>query len=333
MLDQGSFFEALLDQGPCCVLIVDEARTFCRVYGDSTGLLRVPAPSLVGRPVLDVLEPRATSQWRERLDRAFRGESFLVRTTVGDSVWFLDVVPVRLDGQIHHISLTARDITPWVAAEQELRNAVLTAVTALEYERRTAAKFLHDKVGQNLTALGLQLDLARMDVETVSPETAARIVEVQELLERMMEEVREYSNVLNPTAVERAGLRSALDRLALRVQSRFSGQVRVNVDPSLKIDPRAAFAMFQIAQEAVENAVRHASCSVIEIALKSTKAGISLEVRDNGRGFDPGSILGGRRGLGLLTMEHYAAQAGLDLKITSSKGKSTRIRAAAPKAE
>ena len=77
--------------------------------------------------------------------------------------------------------------------------------------------------------------------------------------------------------------------------------------------------MYQIAQEAVENAVQHSSCSAIEIAVKSTRTGTVLEVRDNGRGFDPADLVAGRRGLGLLSMEHYAAQAGLDLSITSTR--------------
>jgi signal transduction histidine kinase len=53
-----------------------------------------------------------------------------------------------------------------------------------------------------------------------------------------------------------------------------------------------------------------------------------MEVRDNGKGFDPADILGGSRGLGLLSMEHYAAQAGLDLSITSDKKTGTTVRAA-----
>jgi signal transduction histidine kinase len=57
-----------------------------------------------------------------------------------------------------------------------------------------------------------------------------------------------------------------------------------------------------------------------------------MEVRDNGRGFDPADILGGARGLGLLSMEHYAAQAGLDLSITSDKKTGTTVRAAVPEA-
>jgi signal transduction histidine kinase len=132
--------------------------------------------------------------------------------------------------------------------------------------------------------------------------------------------------------VERAGLRSALDRLAARIRERFAGTIRLNVDPSLKIDPKLASALYQIAQEAVENAVQHSGCSLIEIAVKSTRNAPILEVRDNGRGFDPGDLAGGCRGLGLLSMEHYAAQAGLDLSITSNKSMGTGVRAAAGEA-
>jgi two-component system NarL family sensor kinase len=210
---------------------------------------------------------------------------------------------------------------------------VLSALGAQEFERQMVAKFLHDKVGQNLTAVGLQLDLVRMDMECLSPDTASRVSDIQKLLEVMMQEVREYSYELNRAAVERAGLRSALDRLTTRVRGRFSGAVRVNVDPSLKLDPKVASSLYQIAQEAVENAVQHSACSVIEIAVKSTKAGLSLEVRDNGRGFDPADVLGGRRGLGILSMEHYAAQAGLDFSIRSNRETGSVVHAAGPGAE
>ena len=128
--------------------------------------------------------------------------------------------------------------------------------------------------------------------------------------------------------MERAGLRSALDRLVGRVRERFVGTVRLNVDPSLKLEKKFASAFFHIAQEAVENAMLHSSCSIIEIAVKSTRAGSFLEVRDNGSGFDSADIRSGRRGLGLLSMEHYAAEAGLDLSIVSNRGGGTLVRAA-----
>src|SRR3954453_5650149 len=102
----------------------------------------------------------------------------------------------------------------------------------------------------------------------------------------MMEAVRGYSYELNPATVERAGLRTALDRLCVRSRERFTGVIRVNVDPSLKVEPALAAALYQIAQEAVENAVQHSHCSALDISLKTNRGGIVLEVRDNGRGFD-----------------------------------------------
>src|SRR5215217_689514 len=104
------------------------------------------------------------------------------------------------------------------------------------------------------------------------------------MLEEMMEHVREYSYELNPATVERAGLRPALDRLAARVRERFAGSVRLNVDPSLKVDSKVASAMYYVAQEAVENAVQHSGCSMIEVAIRAARGGSYLEVRDNGRG-------------------------------------------------
>jgi signal transduction histidine kinase len=171
-----------------------------------------------------------------------------------------------------------------------------------------------------------------MDLETISPEACGRIGDIQKLLEEMMESVREYSYELNPSTVERAGLRPALDRLVSRIRTRFPGTLRANVDPSLKLDPKLASALYQIMQEAVENAVQHSGCSAIEIAIKSTRTGTVMEVRDNGRGFDPADLVSGRRGLGLLSMEHYAAQAGLELTIASTPETGTKVRAAMPEA-
>jgi two-component system NarL family sensor kinase len=305
---------------------------FHRVYGDSTAIFGKPGADLAGRPAAEVLDAERSKAWTSRFTRALGGETLYLRERTGNAPWYITVFPVRAEGGARYTGGIAREMTPWKTAEQELRNTVLSALKAQEFERNMLSRFLHDVVGQNLTALGLQLDLARMDVETASPDTCVRITDIQKVLESMMEQVREYSYHLNPSAVERAGLRSALDRLTIRIRERFGGGLRVNVDPSSKIDPKIASAFYHIAQEAVENAVQHAGCSAIEIAVKSTRAGLSIEVRDNGKGFDPADILGGARGLGLLSMEHYAAQAGLDLSITSNREAGTTVRATVPEA-
>jgi PAS domain S-box-containing protein len=328
MRDAGSLAEIFLQQSPACQWLVSTDGAFARVYGDPQTLFGRTTAELVGRLPADVMTPDEATAWRGRFARALNGEMLRLRERRANGTWYVSVFPLRVDGETQFAGGIAREITPWSAAEHELRHTVLGALKAQEFERTMLSKFLHDSVGQNLTALGLQLDLVRMDLETISPETCGRIANIQKVLEEMMESVREYSYELNPSTVERAGLRPALDRLVSRIRTRFSGTLRANVDPSLKVDPKLASALYQIIQEAVENAVQHSGCSAIEIAIKSTRTGPVLEVRDNGRGFDPADLVSGRRGLGLLSMEHYAAQAGLDLTIASAPETGTTVRAA-----
>ncbi|HEX3742617.1 MAG TPA: ATP-binding protein [Bryobacteraceae bacterium] len=331
MPETGCLPEILLQQSPACVWLVREDLVFERVYGSSQKLLGRPPEELTGKKAQEALGAEGAA-WCGRFTRALAGEDLRLRQRLPDGTWYVSIFPVQGKDGARYAGGMAREITPWNTAEHELRNTVLGALKAQEFERNTLSKFLHDVVGQNLTALGLQLDLARMDVESISPETCLRITEIQKVLETIMEQVREYSYHLNPSAVERAGLRSALDRMVVHVRGRFPGGLRVNVDPSLKIDPKIASAFYHIAQEAVENAVQHSSCSSIEVAVKSTRTGAQMEVRDNGKGFDPADILGGSRGLGLLSMEHYAAQAGLDLSIVSDRKTGTTVRAAVAEA-
>jgi PAS domain S-box-containing protein len=320
--------EQYLRQSPACHWIADDAGRFVHVFGDTGSLFGKSAEELIGRDPEAALAADQAALWRGRFARALAGEMLSLRERRGHVSWNVSLFPIRADGLPAHAGGLAREVTPWGDAEEELRHTVLGALKAQEHQRMMVAKFLHDEVGQTLTALGLRLDLVRMDLDGVAPEISQRVAEVQQILGDMMESVREYHNELNPSTVERAGLRPALDRLVGRIRARYSGTLRVNVDPSLKLDPRHAPALYQIAQESVENAVQHASCSSIEISVKSTRAGIILEVRDNGRGFDPADVVSGRRGLGLLSMEHYAAEAGLELSIASTRENGTTVRAA-----
>jgi signal transduction histidine kinase len=333
MSGAGALADAFLRQSPFCNWVVDAEGRFEHFYGDPRPLFGKSARSLLGRTPGQALEPKVAGIWQDRISRALDGETLMLLERRDEESWYIGLFPIELPNQPPRAGGTVKDISAWRAAGQDLRSRVLSALGARDFERRMVAKFLHDKVGQNLSALGLQLDLVRMDLEFVSPGTASRVTDIQKMLEVMMQEVREYSYELNPAAVERAGLRDALDRLAANIRGRFAGALRINADPSLKLDPQIASALYQIAQEAVENAMQHAACSAIEIAVRSSKAGPVLEVRDNGKGFDPADVLGGRRGLGILSMEHYAAQAGLDFSIRSSRETGAVIRVAAPEAD
>jgi signal transduction histidine kinase len=325
-----SLADAFLDQSAAIHFILDRDGVFERVHGDPSPILFRRAPDLLRRTLEQALDSGRAAAWRNRLTRALSGELLRLRERHGGATWNVSMFPIRVDEEIRFVGVLAREVSAWNNAEQELRYTVLGALKAMEFERKSVSKFLHDSVGQSLTAFGLQLDLMRMDLEESAPAICGRIAEMQKVLEEMMESVREYSYELNPSTVERAGLRSALDRLAVRVRERFAGSVRLNVDPSLKLDPKVAAAMYYVAQEAVENAVQHSGCSMIEVTVRQTRNGSYLEVKDNGRGFDPGDVQAGRRGLGLLSMEHYAVQGGLELSIVSSRDTGATVRAVAP---
>lgn len=327
MQEADRFAKLLLNHSPTCSWLVSAQGIFQQVYGDCTEFFGVHGAQVIGQPVTKILSGERAMLWVSRFSRALGGESFSLRERAGKTTWNISLFPVR-DNDAIYAAVLAREISDWNKTENELRHTVLGALKSQEFERRMASRFLHDTVGQNLTALGMQLDLVRMDLEAAAPEACSRISEIQKVLETVMEDVREYSYELNPSTVERAGLRSALDRLISRMRERFNGPMRLNVDPFLKLDPNIAPALFHIAQEAIENAVVHSNCSSIEVSVKVIRGQAILEVRDNGRGFDPAEIASGRRGLGLLTMEHYAAQAGLTLTIVSDGSSGTTVRAA-----
>jgi len=322
--------EMLLDQGPSCQWIVNQEGVVEQIYGDTIPVFGKPPGELAGRPAASVLEPAAPPIWQERFSRAFSGESLTLRERKDGRVWCITLFPLHLTAGSSHVGCMIREITAFAKADHELRLTVLGALKAQESQSARTAQFLHNVVGQNLAALGLRLDLVRMDLNGSPGAACEHLTEIQALLESVMEQVREFSYELNPSAVERVGLRSALDRLGARTREHFRGSVLIDVDSSMTFQPKAAVALYRIAEEAVENAARHSGCSSIEIAVQSADSGVWMEVRDNGRGFDPADLNDVGRGLGLLSMEHHAAEASLDLTISSSRQSGTIVRAAAP---
>jgi two-component system NarL family sensor kinase len=322
--------EVLLEQTPACQWIVNKEGVFEQIYGDTMPLFGKPPGEVAGRPAVSILNPAVLPIWQERFSRALAGESLSFREQREGRVWMISVFPLRLRADTAHAGCVVREITDFARADHELRRAVSGALKSQESQRAKTAQFLHNVVGQNLAALGLQLDLVRMDLDGSPSAAREHIEEIQTLLESVMEQVRNFSYELNPSAVERVGLRSALDRLGAHIREHFHGSLRIDMDSSIALPPNAASALYRIAEEAVENAAHHSGCSWIEIAVKSGDRGAWMEIRDNGRGFDPADLQKMGRGLGLLSMEHHANEAGLRLSISSSRQSGTIVRAAVP---
>jgi two-component system, NarL family, sensor kinase len=204
---------------------------------------------------------------------------------------------------------------------------LLKLVDAREADVARTARVLHDEVSQVLSAIGLHLDVLRMDFEPSVPDLAAKTAEIQLLLENVIDQVRKLSRELNPSVVERAGLQFALNRLVGRCRESHQATVRLLYDSTVRVPQPVAEAMFRIAGYAVENALRYAPGTPIEIIVKPTKPGAVLEIRDQGRGFDVEQTRQNSGGIGLLLMEHHAALTGLELTVSSEPETGTIVRA------
>lgn len=207
-----------------------------------------------------------------------------------------------------------------------LKRMIVSAINARELESARASRLLHDEVGQVLSAVGLQLEVLKLDFRGASPEIVERIHEIQQMLDQAVGQVRSLSYDLNPSVVDRAGLQSALDRMIGRFQDGFAGQIRLTYEPGLRVPSLIAHAWYKIAELAVDNAVRHASASRIEIYVRMTGRGVVFEIRDDGCGFCPEEVSVSKPGLGLLMIEHHAGGGSVPVDIRSQPGKGTTVR-------
>lgn len=213
----------------------------------------------------------------------------------------------------------------FVDQEQALANVLVGALNAREQEGARLSGILHDEVGQALSAIGLHLDLLRMDLAEKPAACEARILEIQAMIEQAMVHVRDLSYELNPNVVERAGLQFALDRLVGRFRKGYAGNIRLLYDSAVRIPRAAATAMYKIAEQAIENAVVHSGAPQIEVLVRPSRQGFCLEVRDNGIGFHLDE-LAASKGLGTRLMTYQADQASLVFSLASQPEKGTIVK-------
>lgn len=178
-------------------------------------------------------------------------------------------------------------------------------VSIQEEERGRIARDLHDSVGQLLTALQIDLQL--------SPGEPARLQAALSLSERSLEELRRVVRDLRPLELESGGLAVALRALVERFEIRTGLTASVRHEGPDVAGEAAAVCLLRVAQEALANVSRHAAATEVGVLLRVDGGGARLEVRDDGRGFDPGAVSGS----GLAGMRERARFIGGELTVRS----------------
>ncbi len=206
-------------------------------------------------------------------------------------------------------------------------------LAALE-ERQRLARELHDSVSQVLYGVGLGARTARalLDRAGIPLELRSSLSEPLDYILSMAEaglaEMRALIFELRPDSLEREGLVAALTRQAAALRARHKLEVHTEFceEPTLSFEAREA--LYRIAQESLNNTVRHAQANRVDIRLDVSQGELILELRDDGVGFDPQAEYSGH--MGLNSMRERAAQIGGILEIVSQAGQGAVIRVRVP---
>jgi signal transduction histidine kinase len=192
------------------------------------------------------------------------------------------------------------------------------------------ARELHDSVSQALYGIALGARPARTLLDRDPSQSAEPLEYVLSLAGAGLAEMRALIFELRPDSLEKEGLVVALTKQAAAVQARHG----LAVLTALEAEPDAPFeikeALYRVAQEALNNTVKHAKASQVSVRLLRNEE-IVLEIRDDGVGFDPAGDFRGH--LGLHTMRERIGRLGGTLIIESAAGKGTCVQARVPWSE
>lgn len=207
-------------------------------------------------------------------------------------------------------------------------------VAAQEEERKRLARDLHDQTGQRLTALAMGLSSVDELLDKNPALARERLKKLETMSEGAIDDLRQFVSDLRPALLDDLGLVAALRQMAKQVEEHGSVTVEYTISGRRRrLRSQIETVLYRIAQEALNNSVRHASATHITIDLQMRESNIVLTILDNGRGFEPTSVLKPQaqvRAWGLLGMQERVALVGGKFEIESAPGRGTRLVAEIP---
>jgi signal transduction histidine kinase len=232
---------------------------------------------------------------------------------------------------------TIEDVTERKQAEEELkrsstqlRNLSHRLQSLREEERTLIAREIHDELGQQLSALQIDLTWIEDQVPAKKRVVRARIRSMEGLVDTLIRSVQRIATELRPSLLDDLGLSAAIEWQAKEFQKRTGIECRVFLNrEDIKATRDRSTAIFRTFQETLTNVLRHAQATRVEVRLMEEKQRLILEVRDNGRGI-PDSRIASPKSLGLVGIrERVNAQRG-NVRISGAPGRGTTVRVELP---
>jgi PAS domain S-box-containing protein len=239
------------------------------------------------------------------------------------------LVQVRTEGppynpdEIVRLSVIAEELATFIHTDRQRKLNIAMA------ERQRLVRDLHDSITQKLYGLVTLTGAVQLGVEQGATDRISDMVgRIGDNARQALREMRLFLHELEPVDLEHEGLVSVLHQRLASVEGRSDIKARLVADEKISLSVEKEVALYFIAQEALNNILRHARAKAVLVRLKRKKQMVVCEITDDGCGFDTAEV--GVGGLGLKNMRERTAQIGATLKIDSAVGKGTTISISVP---
>ncbi|MDE3083948.1 MAG: PAS domain-containing protein [Verrucomicrobiota bacterium] len=315
---QGQLLAGIMNNMPIIVGRLDRGGRVIEAEGQGLAS-RGMAPARLAGQRLAELYPEAG----DAIDRAIGGAAAgcAIRGRDEDEEWHVEFFAFPDASEMGAAVFFGRDVT----TRKHLERSLLSISDA---EQRRIGADLHDGLGQQLTGTACLATVLRDQLTAIQSPQAAQAAKIAAHINAAIDMTRGLARGLCPVQVENGGLSAALEDFSCHVQHLHGIKCRFNqIGPRLFFEPHVATHLYRIAQEAINNVLRHSSADEVLITLGSTGARPFLVIEDNGPGFDPAS-LPSTRGLGLRLMDYRAAMIGGTFKVSRKTGGGMRVECA-----
>ena len=320
-----AYNQALVSHTSAFIVVLDLQGRFVHANASFSETMGYSKKQVFGKTPWEIglMDKAETVRSKERFARLLRGEKnppsdSRLRTKDGEwrSVELRSTVTCKPDGSLDRIVVTGTDMTERNRLQQEVLRVV-------EQEQARVGHDLHDGVGQTMTGIVSLLEALEADLQGDARMQAQRI---HELLRQSVSEVRRMSHGLSPTSVKYRGLVGALQLLAETVRTNFRTPCLCDVDAGIVIHNNDIEThLFRIAQEAVNNALRHGKPTKVKLSLQHvSQTECELRIEDDGAGLKK-TKKGQRNGIGVRVMDYRANLIGARLTIKTKPRKGVAV--------